>query len=141
MSSRVLMLAGVLLAVAPLHGQQSPPKIVRTEYDMDKVVARPARTDEQILGKKIFTQRCAICHDPLGQPAGRTIGPWLNAATPTVKGRGEEAIKFISTGIRGMPGWQYTLEPTQINYVLEYLKTIPPDQKPQGLKYEVDENK
>ena len=140
MSSKVLMLAGVFLAVAPLHGQKSPPnKIVRTEYDMEKVVARRARTDEQILGERIFVQRCALCHDPLGQPAGRTIGPWLNAAT--VKTRGEEALTFISTGIRGMPGWQYTLAPTQIYAVLEYLKTIPADQKPRGLKYEVDENK
>jgi len=138
MNSRLLMLSGLLLVTAPLQGQQ-PPAIVRTDYDMDKVVARPLLSDDQIAGKKIFTQRCAICHDPLGQPAGRTIGPWLDAAT--VKRRGEEALRFISTGVRGMPGWQYTLEPTRIAYVLEYLKTITPDQRPKGLRYAVDENK
>lgn len=138
MNSRLLMLSGLLLVAAPLQGQQAP-AIVRTDYDMDKVVAPPSLSDEQIKGKKTFTQRCAICHDPLGQPAGRTIGPWLDAAT--VKRRGEEALRFISNGVRGMPGWQYTLEPTQIANVLEYLKTITPDQRPKGLKYEVDENK
>jgi mono/diheme cytochrome c family protein len=133
-----LTIAGFLLA-APLYAQQSP-GIVRTEYDMDKVVARSSFSDEQLRGRKTFVQRCAICHDPLGQPAGRTIGPWLDSAR--VKAKGEATLtQTISTGVRGMPGWQYTLEPTQIAYVLEYLKTITPDQRPAGLKYEVDENK
>jgi mono/diheme cytochrome c family protein len=132
------MLAGLLVAAAPLHGQQSAgqpssPAIVRTVYDMDKVVARSVLTDDQMAGKKLFTQRCALCHDALGQPAGRIFGPWLDV--DTVKRRGEAGTKeFISVGARKMPGWQHTLEPTQIAHIVEYMKTITPDQKPKPVQ-------
>jgi mono/diheme cytochrome c family protein len=138
MNSRVLMLAGLLLAAAPLYGQQSPgppkpPAIVRTVYDMDKVVARPSLSDDQVNGKKLFTQRCALCHDALGQPNARAFGPWLDVET--VKRRGEAGIKeLISVGVRKMPGWQHTLEPAQIGYIVEYLKIVTPDQRPKPVQ-------
>ena len=33
-------------------------------------------------------------------------------------------------GSARMPGWQYTLEPAEIDQVIAFLKTVTPDQRP-----------
>jgi mono/diheme cytochrome c family protein len=33
-------------------------------------------------------------------------------------------------GSQRMPAWQYTLQPSQIDSVIAYLKTVTPDQRP-----------
>ena len=63
---------GVAAAAAqdPLRETQvSAPDVVRTEYDMREVVRPPALSADELAGWKLFVQRCAICHDPLGQPS------------------------------------------------------------------------
>jgi mono/diheme cytochrome c family protein len=116
-------------AVSAQHAVAVPPEIVVTDYDMRKAVAPSALSAVELSGKKLFVQRCALCHDLLGQPATTTVGPWIDRELVTA--RGEEAVRNqIMLGSRRMPGWRHTLKPGQIDAVIAYLKTVTPDQKP-----------
>ena len=108
----------------------SSPTIVRTEYDMDKVATPPSLSADEVRGRQLFVQRCAICHDPLGQPSyPNTPGPWVDAAT--VRSLGEDTVRSqIMMGSARMPGWQYTLDPAEIDQVIAFLKIVTPDQRP-----------
>jgi mono/diheme cytochrome c family protein len=115
------------------HVATPPPKMVVTDYDMRKAATPPPLSEVELKGKKLFVQRCALCHDLRGQPATTTVGPWVDAET--VKARGEDAVRTkIADGSSRMPAWRYTLEPPQIEAVIAYLKKVTPDQryKPAG---------
>jgi len=131
---RSLVAAVSLLAVAGSSAAQvvdPPPKVTTTTYDMSKVAAPPSLAPAEFEGKKLFVQRCALCHDVLGQPASTTVGPWVDATT--VKNRGEEAVRQkILQGSRRMPGWKHTLDARQVDAVIAYMKTVTPDQKPKA---------
>ena len=115
-------------AAAAQQPAASPPKVVITQYDMTKAAAPPALSPVELTGKKLFVQRCSLCHDLLGQPSTTTVGPWLDVET--VK-RSEDAVRQkIMNGSRRMPAWKYTLAPPQIESIVAYLKTVTPDQKP-----------
>jgi mono/diheme cytochrome c family protein len=109
--------------------QVPAPKMVITDYDMKKAATPPPLSDVQLTGKKLFIQRCALCHDLLGQPATTTVGPWIDGEL--VKAKGDQAIRErIMSGSRRMPAWRYTLDARQIDSVIAYLKTVTPDMKP-----------
>ena len=98
---------GVAAASAqdPLRETQvSAPDVVRTEYDMREVVRPPALSADELAGWKLFVQRCAICHDPLGQPSFREASePLLNEAT--VRELGVATVRdVIRVGSVRMPG-------------------------------------
>ena len=120
--------------------QVSSPTIVRTEYDMDTVVAPPVHSPDEVRGRQVFIQRCAICHDPLGQPSfPRTPGPWVDAAT--IRSLGEDTVKSqIMMGSARMPGWQYTLTALEVDQVIAFLKTITPEQRPSGADGWIEDN-
>ncbi len=115
---------------ATLRGQEKvQPDVAVIDYDMTKVAVPPSISAEAFAGKKLFVQRCALCHDLLGQPALTTFGPWVDAQT--VETRGEASVRqTILNGTRRMPGWRYTLAPTQIDQLIAYLRTVEPGQKP-----------
>ena len=104
--------------------QVSTPEVVRTVYDMPEVVMPPALSEDALAGWKLFVQRCAICHDPLGQPSfPASLGPALSQAT--VRELGAETVReIIMVGSVRMPGWQYTLSPEQIGQVIAFLNTV-----------------
>jgi mono/diheme cytochrome c family protein len=80
-------------------------------------------------GRTVWLQRCAYCHDGVGQPSYRTMGPWLGAET--VQTLGEDRLKtFIANGSVRMPGFRYTLQARQVNDLIAFLKSVPSDQKP-----------
>lgn len=83
---------------------------------------RPQLNDVQKLGQRVFQQRCGICHAPAR--AGFVMyGPYLYK--DLVKGS-EDAIKeMIRTGTSKMPGFKYGLQPSEIDAIVEYLKTVP----------------
>lgn len=123
--------AAAFAATSSARQRQQPraPQIVVTDYDMRKAAESLSGSTAGLAGKKIFIQRCALCHDLLGQPAVTTVGPWVDAET--VKARGESAVRqTINNGSRRMPGWRYTLTPPQVDQVIAYLNTVTPDQKP-----------
>lgn len=129
---RVLVGLGAVLGLNSPGSAQTPqptPKVVATTYDMSRVAAPPSLSATELDGKKLFVQRCALCHDILGQPATTTVGPWVDM--DTVKTRGEAAVRQkILNGSRRMPGWRYTFDAAQVDAVIAYMKTVTPDQKP-----------
>ena len=81
-----------------------------------------AFTDAQKLGLRLFSQSCGVCHTPVQQRA-RQYAPTLSRET---LGGDEELIReYISNGTPRMPGFRYNFEPTQINSIVQYIKTIP----------------
>ncbi len=117
-----------LLAQDPFRETQvSSPEIVRTEYDMAEVVRPPSLPADALAGWKLFVQRCAICHDPLGQPSyPESFAPLLTRET--VSNLGEARVRaVILVGSSRMPGWQYTLSPEQIGEVIAYMNTVAPE--------------
>jgi mono/diheme cytochrome c family protein len=117
-----------LTAQDPLRETQvSTPEIVRTEYDMAEVVRPPSLPADALAGWKLFVQRCAICHDPLGQPSyPESFAPLLSRET--VQNRGEARVRtIIGFGSSRMPGWRYTLSEEQIGEVIAYLNTVAPE--------------
>ena len=100
------------------------PGVVRKDYDMRRLVESSVQPEPVAKGRRLWVQRCAHCHDPLGQPSPRALGPSLDAET--VKSRGEEKTRqAIAIGSARMPGFQYTLQPAQIDHLIEFLNTVP----------------
>ena len=117
-----------LAAQNPLRETQvSTPEIVRTEYDMAEVVRPPPLPADALAGWKLFVQRCAICHDPLGQPSyPESFAPLLSRET--VQNLGEARVRrVVMVGSSRMPGWRYTLSEEQIGEVIAYLNTVAPE--------------
>jgi mono/diheme cytochrome c family protein len=76
----------------------------------------------QLAGKKLFVQRCSVCHLP-ALPSYSAYGPLLDRKL--VASRGEAAIRErIVHGSPRMPGWQYTLQPAEIDEIIGYLQTL-----------------
>ncbi|HWF13508.1 MAG TPA: cytochrome c [Candidatus Acidoferrales bacterium] len=90
--------------------------------------APPAKLAEDARrGEGLFLQRCSICHLPrklkFGSPP--VIGPSLSGQFKDV---GPEQMKvlrgFILKGGPDMPGFQYGLEPNEVDDLIAYLKTL-----------------
>ena len=86
--------------------------------------AKPDLSESELKGKKLFLQRCSICHMPplYEPPSARPYGPMLEGylKTPQLETRAREAI--LKGGPR-MPGFQYGLEPAEIDNIIAYMKT------------------
>ena len=89
----------------------------------DKATSPVTLNETQILGRRVFQQRCAICHTE-STPGARRYGPVLSKEL--VDGNEDTIRDFISNGSKGkMPGFRYGLESPEINAIVEYLKTVP----------------
>lgn len=83
--------------------------------------------EQQRQGEGLFLQRCSLCHLPrklkFGSPA--VIGPILSGqfkdATPDQM---KVLRNFILKGGPDMPGFQYGLEPKEVDDLVAYLKTL-----------------
>jgi mono/diheme cytochrome c family protein len=82
---------------------------------------------DQALGHRLFVQSCAVCHlQP--SPTAERYGPAL--WKETVAGREADARDLIRTGSERMPGFQYDLQPAQIDAIIQYLATVPEPSEP-----------
>lgn len=107
----------------------SPLRAFTRVYDRKQLLTSPTLSNDARRGRALWLQRCAYCHDGLGQPTYKTMGPWLGAET--VQLLGEDALRvLIGTGTERMPGFGYSLQPQQVNQLIAFLKTVTPDQKP-----------
>jgi mono/diheme cytochrome c family protein len=112
MNSTSLILLG-LLVVFPMAVSAQQPKS-NTPVSLN---------DTQILGRRLFQQRCAVCHTE-STPGANRYGPVLYKEL--VDGNEDTIRDFIGNGSRGkMPGFKYGLESAEINAIVEYLKTVP----------------
>jgi mono/diheme cytochrome c family protein len=81
-----------------------------------------ALSDSQKEGRRVFQQRCAVCHVPIS-PLARQLGPRLSKAL--VAGNEDFIRKTIMDGSGDrMPGWKYTLRLQQIDDIIDYLKSL-----------------
>jgi len=79
--------------------------------------------DTQVLGRRLFQQRCAVCHTE-STPGARKYGPDLYKEL--VIGNEDTIRGFIANGVKQrMPGFRYGLEPAEIDAIIEYLKIRP----------------
>jgi mono/diheme cytochrome c family protein len=111
MSPRVYLLLALMFCF-PLgsHAQQSPPE-------------RQQLTDQQKDGRRIFQQRCAICHTPPTVTSKR-YGPALYG--DVVDGYEDGVRQMIMEGREQlMPGFKYTLSRPEIDSIIEYLRIVP----------------
>src|SRR5262245_17732283 len=88
-------------------------------YDKGQLLAKPRLSDDALKGRALWVQRCAYCHDGVGTPTYKTLGPWLDAET--VRGERETSVRqFIAMGSRRMPGFRYTLQPEQVGQLIAF---------------------
>jgi mono/diheme cytochrome c family protein len=82
-------------------------------------------------GLRLFSQSCGVCHTVVQQRT-RQYGPVLSRET---LGGDEELMReYISNGTPRMPGFRYYFEPVQIDDIVQYIKTIPPQAAPAGAR-------
>ena len=84
-------------------------------------------SDEQKRGEGLFLQRCSICHLPrklkFGSPP--VVGPSLSGQFKDANSDQMKVLRgFILKGGPDMPGFQYGLEPKEVDDLISYLKTL-----------------
>jgi len=99
-------------------------------FPLSAIAQQPATekplNDVQKLGQRIFEQRCGICHAP-ARPGFQMYGPALYK--DLINGS-EDAIKeIIRSGSAKMPGFKLGLQSSDIDAIVEYLKTVPKPRK------------
>jgi mono/diheme cytochrome c family protein len=81
-------------------------------------------TEKQQLGRRVFEQRCAVCHT---RPTLVTKKPWgPTLSRDIVEGNEDFVRETILKGRTGrMPGFQYGLDQKEVDAIIEYLETLP----------------
>jgi len=79
-------------------------------------------SDSQKSGQRVYQQRCAICHAP-ARPGFVMYGPALYK--DLVIGSEDPIKEIIRSGSGKMPGFKLGLQPSEIDSIVEYLKTVP----------------
>ena len=90
-------------------------------------------SDPEKRGKHLFLQRCSLCHlakytkavdwtEPNAPaPPGPRLAGLLKGATPDK----EKTVRAsILKGTQNMPGFQYGLEPKEVDDLIAYMKTL-----------------
>jgi len=112
---KVFVLLVCVLSLALVSG-------ARPAADIVPLPSIKALNASQAAGKKLFVQRCSVCHLP-ALPSYTAYGPLLDKNL--VEERGEETIRMqIMQGSARMPGFQFTLSPAEIDNIVNYLKTL-----------------
>jgi len=91
--------------------------------------AAQALTEQQLLGRRLFTQSCLVCHTRPQITAG-TYGPPLSRES--AGGQADTMRAFISEGTPRMPGFKYHFAPAEIDAIVQFLKTVPKPAAPGG---------
>jgi streptogramin lyase/mono/diheme cytochrome c family protein len=116
----LLFLVEALLFVA--HGQQSSSPL----------------TERQQTGRRIFEQRCAVCHTRPTLTSKNPYGPALSR--DLVLAFGDSARTIVLKGLPGMPAFQYGLDSSDVDAIFDYLKTGPMFVVPDGQTEELHNN-
>jgi mono/diheme cytochrome c family protein len=128
MNVPALMLCGLLFAGVAQAQTAEPPKsqgapaATRSAGDIVPLPSIKTLTSAQAAGKKIFVQKCSVCHLP-ALPSYTAYGPLLDRNV--VSDRGEETVREqIQRGSAKMPGFQYELSSVEIEQIVGYLKAL-----------------
>jgi mono/diheme cytochrome c family protein len=124
---RILVAAlASVLGLATLYS--SGPEFLLAQNAPVAAPSTPAKlTEQETRGENLFRQRCSLCHLPrklkFGSPA--VIGPDLAGL---FKEAGPDKMKLLKgsilKGSPNMPGFQYGLEPKEVDDLIAYLKTL-----------------
>jgi mono/diheme cytochrome c family protein len=115
----VLSIAGfILMGTVYLRAQNKP------------VAALPAAeklNGQEMRGEGLFLQRCSLCHLPrklkFGSPP--VVGPSLTGLFKDPSVDQQKILRgFILKGGPDMPGFQYGLEPKEVDDLIAFLKTL-----------------
>jgi mono/diheme cytochrome c family protein len=113
----------------PDEQKSAPVQVITRQYDLNALTHPEPVRQTVFRGRVLWVQKCAFCHDGLGQPTYKTMGPWLDQ--DVVKTLTDDAIKaIIQYGTARMPGFQYGLNPQQVDDLLNFLKTVPSADQP-----------
>jgi mono/diheme cytochrome c family protein len=118
-----LMFAGIAQAqTAEPSKKQSASASTRSTSDIVPLPSIKTLTTVQAAGKKLFVQKCSVCHLP-ALPSYTAYGPLLD--NNVIADRGEESVREqIERGSAKMPGFQYQLSPVEIEGIVGYLKIL-----------------
>ena len=101
------------------EARSTVPTVARADYDMPTFVARLPLTETELKGRGLFAQRCANCHGGTAQRPGPQL--WRQ----TVERLGESSIlEKVRKGSAMMPGFEYSVQPAQIDQIVAFLKTV-----------------
>jgi len=127
--SKIKTMSGAFVGILVLAMFYSPgPRLLLAQNAPAAAPSSPPKLSEQeTRGENLFRQRCSLCHLPRklksGSPA--VIGPDL---TGLFKEASPDKLKLLTGSIlKGgpdMPGFQYGLEPKEIEDLIAYLKTL-----------------
>jgi mono/diheme cytochrome c family protein len=87
-----------------------------------------ALNDQQDQGRRLLIQHCSLCHVRANISSNEMIGPALSRDSGG--GRDDVLRGLISDGTPRMPGFKLQFEPAQIDAIVAYLKTLPPQPAP-----------
>jgi len=83
---------------------------------------------QQHEGWVLTLQFCALCHTHTNLQSKTTIGPMLSRES--AGGRDDVLRQVIADGTPNMPGFKYQFEASQLDAIVAYLKTVPPEKAP-----------
>jgi mono/diheme cytochrome c family protein len=115
-----------VLWLATLHGGGESTLLAQS-----KPAATPSGaeklTDDARRGEGLFLQRCSLCHLPrklkFGSPP--VVGPGLSGQFKDATPDQMKVLRgFILKGGPDMPGFQYGLEPKEVDDLIAYLRTL-----------------
>jgi mono/diheme cytochrome c family protein len=118
LANGTVLLAFGVIALSLAFTRSAPSAVQRNSSE-------EALSPTELHGKKVFLQRCSICHlPPLYEPPSvKPYGPLLDGYVRSAAAEAQ-ARKVIREGTPRMPGFQYGLQPNEINDVIAYLKTM-----------------
>jgi mono/diheme cytochrome c family protein len=119
----LLLFAGQAWAQTAESAKKDDPRAsARPAGDVVPLPSIKTLTPSQAVGKKLFVQRCAVCHLP-ALPSYTTYGPLLSGDF-LVSQSDAFVREQIMRGSARMPGYQYTLSSAEIDQIVDYLKTL-----------------
>jgi mono/diheme cytochrome c family protein len=83
--------------------------------------------DQQLTGMRLFNQSCRVCHIK-PQVTSPQYAPPLSRES--LGGQDDVMREVIGNGTPRMPGFKVYFKPEQIDAIVAYLKTVPPQAVP-----------
>ncbi|OFV97295.1 MAG: hypothetical protein A3H28_02895 [Acidobacteria bacterium RIFCSPLOWO2_02_FULL_61_28] len=89
--------------------------------------SEPKLTEQEERGRGVFLQRCALCHLPKIQKPKTVpaVAPLLDGVLKNAPPAKEATVRNqILKGSPNMPGFQYGLDPKELDDLIAYVKTL-----------------
>ncbi len=130
LAAAVVGLMGLTAVAQPVPDQittgkasRTSVKTVRVEVPIDKAARRDT---PEFRGEGWFQQKCGVCHLGRWRKTGQ-LEPFVSLVGILGDATADQEAgvsDFIQTGSVNMPGFRNALTPTQLDELIEYLKTL-----------------